>query len=258
MRIAGLVLALWTVRSSCFAPSFQISCQPRRYNSGLLYKSNSDDEQASTTPAIVSPVLRNVYPELQQYMQVYGHPNIPLGCSAGRNCVTLRRLRTQGKLTESDIELLDSMKFTWHSLEDVYEQQKDHFDDLYDRLLAYGEDLSPPKKYKADPELGAWVTALRRMHRVGQVDDEHVQRLDAVGFQWISPRQCGSKFMIQYREILERLQTESKETVLLDPTVVKWIKAQQNQHDALSETRKQYIGEMLGAMDWKSWSPDDV
>lgn len=257
-----LLLSFLTAPSLGFAP---FSFEPQVTASSIQYKDDAqrDDSpsaipQTPNTQDIVSPVLHNVYPELQSYLKQYGHPNIPLGNSAGRNCATLRRLRIQGKLDESDIALLDDMGFTWHSLEDVYEKQKDQFDDLLKRLQEYGGDLSPPKKYQPDPELGAWVTALRRLYRVGEVDESHVEKLDALGFAWVSPRQCGSKFMIQYRATLERLETESKETVLGDPEVQKWIQAQQKQYHALSETRKQYMRELVGVKDWKSWSPSMI
>jgi hypothetical protein len=91
---------------------------------------NNSDTTVTTTGenvAIVSsPVLRLVYPALVQHAEQYGHANIPLGTASGRQCVTLRRLRTQEKLTETDIGLLDALNFTWHSLEDVYVQQKDY------------------------------------------------------------------------------------------------------------------------------------
>lgn len=193
--------------------------------------------------------------------------NIPLGSTEGRQCVTLRRLRTQQKLVDSEIAVLDSLNFTWHSLEDVYQQQKEDFDDFLERLRLYAAqhegDVSPPKKYPADPELGAWVTALRRLYPTGQVDPAHVAKLDRLGFSWTSPRQCGSTFMQQYRTIRERLlaatnQNEESSSdsaaaaaadVFKDPSVTAWIRAQQQQASSLSETRKHYMVQLLGP-DW--------
>ena len=158
----------------------------------------------------------------------------------------------QGKLPNSDIEVLDEMGFIWYSLEDVYALQKNNFDELLQRLIKYGGDLSPPKKYLSDPELGAWVTALRRLYRIDRVDPEHVEKLNAIGFSWVSPKSCGSQFMIQYREIVER---KTKENVFTDDAVISWIRAQQKQHNNLSQTRKQYMAELLEIEDWKNWNP---
>jgi hypothetical protein len=206
----------------------------------------------TATKNIVSPVLQQVYPDLVQYTKQYGHPNIPLGCEAGRQCNTLRRLRIQEKLVDSDIELLNSLHFTWHSFEDVYVQQKEYFDDFVLRLKEYSNanngDLSPPKKYPADPELGAWVTAVRRLYMVDAVDVSHVAVLNALGFQWHSPRKCGSKFMQQYRTIQERLRSgEDVSIILNEPHITTWVKAQQLAN--LSETRKHYMTQIIGD-DW--------
>lgn len=222
-------------------------------DAGLLDQ-NTNDVLDTSLPAIVSPVLSQLYPELLQYKKEYGHANIPLGSEAGRKCNTLRRLRIQEKLSSSDIDLLDSLQFTWHSFEDVYIQQKEHFDDFIRRLREYSAanegDLSPPKKYPADPELGAWVTAVRRLYGTGEVDASHVQILDEMGFQWNSPRKCGSKFMQQYRSIQERLKSGEKTSVLLsDPSIESWVKAQQQAN--LSETRKHYMTQIFGN-DWNS------
>lgn len=212
---------------------------------------------------IESPVLRLVYPDLLQYVEQYGHPNIPLGCEAGRQCATLRRLRVQDKLGESDVALLDNMHFIWHSLEDVYTKQKEYFDDFMSRLQKYkienDGDVSPPKKYKNDPELGAWVTALRRLYTVNEVDAEHVSALNEFGFQWNSPRKCGSKFMQQYRLIQEHMESLSlsgksneeiqgqRQAILNESDVKAWIQAQQSAN--LSETRKHYMSQLVGE-DW--------
>jgi hypothetical protein len=64
----------------------------------------------------------------------------------------------------------------------MYREQTDRFDDFVQRLISYAAqhdgDVSPPKKYPADPELGAWVTAVRRLHTTGQVKAAHVTTLD--------------------------------------------------------------------------------
>ena len=194
------------------------------------------------------------------YQQTYGHVNIPL--PQGRPLVTLRRLRTQNKLANRDIELLDGMNFTWHSLEDVYAQNRDRFDEFVARLQNYAfennGDVSPPKKYAADPELGAWVTGVRRLFTENQVDPEHVETLNQLNFQWISPRQCGSQFMLKYREIQERLAAAAddneQEEIWRDPTVTNWIRAVQQQHESLSTTRQHYLAQLLGE-DWRTWTP---
>ena len=225
-----------------------------------------DDEK--TLPYIVSPVLQQCYKDMLEYNATYGHPNIPL--PAGRPLVTLRRLYTQGKLVPSDVDLLNELQFVWHSLEDVYTENMDRFDDFLQRLILYADqhdgDLSPPKKYAADPELGAWVTGLRRLHAIDAVDPIHVVALEALGFLWTSPRQCGSQFMQQYREIQERLVSEGPDAVWRDAKGTAWVRAQQRKASELSGTRQHYMAQLLlgttttssktdGTESWLDWEP---
>jgi Helicase associated domain len=204
-----------------------------------------------------SPVLRQVYPALVAFKQRFGHVNIPLGSTDGRKCETLRRLQVQGKLSEADVAALDAINFRWHSLEDVYRTV--NFSDLYTRLLRYGiengGDLSVPKKYAPDPELGAWVTGVRRVGR-GAVESRHAEMLDEIGFEWESPRKCGSSFMKRYREI--RQLKDDGVDILEDDKVQGWVRAQQEaaKRGALSETRMHYMEQLLpGWMEWETAEP---
>ena len=227
--------------------SQRISCHDK-----IFYQSRTSSSSDNDT--IDSPVLQQLYPKLLEYQQIYGHVNIPLGSKEGKQCQTLRRLHIQQKLSQRDVTLLQSLNFTFSSLEDVYLTHD--FEDLYQRLERYYQthdpmDTGPPKKYAADPELGAWVTGIRRLGKTGLTDPSHAQRLDALNFQWKSKRQCGSAFMTYYRELQERLhnsqEKEEEEEVWKDPTVQKWVRAQQEQAKKgnLSETRKHYMQRLL-------------
>ena len=104
----------------------------------VLHSSTSEGHNLShdkEIPEVVeSPVLRLVYPALVEFFQEYGHADIPLKSIAGKQCKTLRRLATQGKLTEDETALLTSLHFRFNSLEQVYEEAD--FDELLQRLLA--------------------------------------------------------------------------------------------------------------------------
>merc|ERR1711937_1001322 len=150
---------------------------------------------------IRSSTLRQLFPKLIAWKQQYGNPNIPLGTSDGRQCQLLRRLHIQQKLTPSEVELLEDIGFTFQlSLDDLYYDAD--FETMFLRLTEY-QKLNPdgppiPKKYRPDPELGAWATGLRRLGP-DRVKSEHAKALNSIQFQWTSPRSCGSKFMLQYR-----------------------------------------------------------
>ena len=212
----------------------------------------TDDERI---PNFSSPVLQQVYPALLQWKQRYGHPNIPLGSTEGKFCKTLRRLHTQNKLSPEDVDWLNQLGFAWHSLEDVY--REGNFDELYHRLITY-EATHPdhaqyqiPKKCPEDPELGAWVTGIRRLGRDG-INPIHERKLDAIGFTWKSQRQCGSKFMEQYRSLSEQIDQVGLNKVLKDPKTIAFIQAQQEalRRGSLSQTRVHYMEQLFG----ESWT----
>jgi hypothetical protein len=204
-----------------------------------------------TGPDIVqSPVLRQVWPTLQRYREQYGHPNIPLGTWEGKQCQVLRRLQLQQKLTPEEVQLLEGIDFRFHSLDDIYHQVD--FDEFMQKLHKYASDndgdLSPPKKYVPDPELGAWVTGLRRLGPT-KVDPAHVQQLNDLGFSWTSTRACGSDFMQRYRSLTDQIKIRGVENVLQDIEVQKWVQAQRNVHarNAMSETRQLYMETLFGS-----------
>lgn len=222
--------------------------------SSLFYEPDQPSTGSNNNIIFQSPVLQQVYSEILKYKDEYGHPNIPLGSSAGRQCQTLRRLHIQNKLTPDEMEWLDSLGFTWHSLEEVYKYAD--FDTLFDRMMDY-ESKHPesnfqiPKKCKEDPELGAWVTGIRRLGKDG-VNPDHERRLEKVGFAWKSNRKCGSKFMEQYRIFTKRVGEEGLEAVMGEEGTKTWIMAQQEalKRGSLSQTRVHYMGNLFG----ESWT----
>ena len=213
-------------------------------------------------PFVSSPVLEQVYPALITHKEKYGNPNIPLGSVDGKRCKTLRRLHFQNKLTKEEAAHLTDIGFRFHSFEDVYHECD--FDEMLQKLLEYQQEFQTfqiPKKYEPDPELGAWVTMLRRLKQNDGLPEDQVSKLDAVSFEWISTRKCGSSFMKRYREVLDKLtevfndggDDAVAELLLSDGEIRKWINAQRQVHEngKLSESRVQYMGDLPG-IDWKN------
>jgi len=203
----------------------------------VCFAASSPSEENESTIAIpsmiVSPVLAQVYPALIAHNEKHGNPNIPLGCTDGKRCKTLRRLHFQNMLTEDETNLLSEMGFRFHSFEDVYYECD--FDEMLFKLSLYHKEFQTyqiPKKYEPDPELGAWVTMLRRLRQKNELPRMQIDKLDAVGFEWNSTRKCGSSFMKRYREVLSYLSQvveaggEVKELVYEDTEIMKWVDAQ--------------------------------
>lgn len=235
----------------------------------LNYAPESDEDFITAplltlTQRFTSPVLKQHCGELVAWKETYGHPNIPLKNDGGNACQILRRLHVQLKLNDDEVEWLDSIGFRWHSIEDVYRFAD--FDDMMGRLLVYekarpNNNFQVPKKCPEDPELGAWVTGIRRLGKDG-VNPDHERRLVDVNFAWKSTRKCGSKFMSQFREWTKQVELRGVEAVLEDdPTnnVVAWIQAQQQalKKGKLSQTRVQYMGLLFGER-WTTIGKEDV
>lgn len=208
---------------------------------------------------IKSPVLSQVYPALVSHKEKYGNPNIPLGSTDGKRCKTLRRLHFQNKLSDDEVALLTDMGFRFHSFEDVYYECD--FDEMLGKLMDYRAEYDTfqiPKKYEPDPELGAWVTMLRRLYRTKDLPTNQIEKLNDVGFEWISTRKCGSSFMSRYREVFSKLgeATEAgvdvSKLLIEDEELKKWIIGQRVAYENgnLSESRVQYMDEIPG-VDWR-------
>ena len=202
------------------------------------------------------------------HIDEYGNPNIPLGTPDGKKCKTLRRLAFQNKLTLEEMELLSSLNFRLNSLDEVYDEAD--FDECLQRLMDYEEEMKTgyqiPKKYHPDPELGAWVTIIRRIGR-DDIDIERRNKLDAINFTWKSSRKCGSVFMSQFRSLKEGLEACSRvnddggwevvdqagvDQVLRGENVMKWVRAQRDAAEKgnLSESRCEYLDELPG-LNWR-------
>lgn len=244
MRTSSLAILLFFqyTRVRCFVPNAQ------RRSAGKTFR-NAHEEVIP--PDVQNAVLKSVYLDMVDFSRKNGNPNIPLGSKEGRQCEQLRRLAVQGKLSEPEMELLLKMNFRFYSLEQVYETAD--FSELYQRLLKYRDendgDVSPPKKYTKDPELGAWVTGIRRKGKE-QLIPEHAEQLEAIQFDWVSPRGCGSQFMLQYRDLLRRKSQE--EDIFQDEATRKWLRTQQEaaKRGTLSETRHHYMEALMQTDDW--------
>ncbi len=58
---------------------------------------------------------------------------------------------------------------------------------LFQALVAFKENQGHcrvPRKWSENPELGAWVGTQRQAFRKGELSEERVARLEALGFEW--------------------------------------------------------------------------
>jgi len=259
-RIAGVGSSVWMVSTEFV---------PKEEEMELLPKVPQEQTIVLEIPSVVQTSLfQKLYPFLMDHIDKYGHPNIPLGSYQGNLCRKLRRSHTQMKLTEREVHLLQNIGFRFNLMEDVYHEAD--FTQMLEKLVRYEQKYQTgfqvPKKFEADPELGAWVTGIRRLHNAAAnakkeeeednqgrieiyakeqqhhpdlgsataipdinfhtLDESHVQKLNEIGFAWKSNRKCGSGFMKQYRTLVDRKEIEGLGDILNEVAVQKWVATQ--------------------------------
>jgi hypothetical protein len=95
---------------------------------------------------------------------------------------------------EARLRKLIEIGFVWDAFEAEWLQ-------MYQRLLAYknrNNSTLVPQLYESDPSLGCWVGLQRSMHAAGKLEDERMQLLDDLGFEW-DPLEA------RWNEMFERL-----------------------------------------------------
>ena len=87
-----------------------------------------------------------------------------------------------GNLTQNRIERLEAIGMVWSTSNDLWEQNYAAATQYY---LEHG-DLEVPIKYETPSGfgLGVWLGAQRAAHKAGELPQEHVERLDALGMDW--------------------------------------------------------------------------
>ena len=87
-----------------------------------------------------------------------------------------------GNLTQNRIERLEAIGMVWSTSNDLWEQ---NYAAATQYCLEHG-DLEVPIKYETPSGfgLGVWLGAQRAAHKAGELPQEQVERLDALGMDW--------------------------------------------------------------------------
>ena len=122
--------------------------------------------------------------ELQAFKKDHGHCNVPAAYKdnpqLARWVVTQRNNYKQGKLEDEYIRGLEALGFTWDFHAQLWEER-------FSQLLAFKkahDHCNVPATYKDNPQLGAWVSRLRKDYKKGKLENRYISRLDALGFTW--------------------------------------------------------------------------
>ena len=106
----------------------------------------------------------------------------PDGFALGVWLSSQRSAYKNGELTLEQVERLEAIGMVWSTSNDLWEQNYAAATQYY---LEHG-DLEVPIKYETPSGfgLGVWLGAQRAAHKAGELPQEQVERLDALGMDW--------------------------------------------------------------------------
>ena len=132
------------------------------------------------------------YASAKQYYQENGNLEVPAryiteeGYALGswlNNQKAIRKGTIVGKLTEDQIQKLDSIGMIWDSLDYFWEQ---NFKLAKEYYLTSGN-LDIPTNYKSTDgkHLGNWILRQRQLYKSNSLTDEQIKKLDSIGMDWM-------------------------------------------------------------------------
>jgi superfamily II DNA or RNA helicase len=132
------------------------------------------------------------YASAKQYYQENGNLEVPAryiteeGYALGswlNNQKAICKGTIVGKLTEDQIQKLDSIGMIWDSLDYFWEQ---NFKLAKEYYLTYGN-LDIPTNYKSTDgkHLGNWILRQRQLYKSNSLTDEQIKKLDSIGMDWM-------------------------------------------------------------------------
>lgn len=124
----------------------------------------------------------------QKYRTEHGDLLVPVryrdknDFALGKWIVYNRQRYLGGNLTQNRIERLEAIGMVWSTSNDLWEQNYAAATQYY---LEHG-DLEVPIKYETPSGfgLGVWLGAQRAAHKAGELPQEQLERLDALGMDW--------------------------------------------------------------------------
>mmetsp|Transcript_13173 Transcript_13173/g.33834 ORF Transcript_13173/g.33834 Transcript_13173/m.33834 type:complete len:279 (+) Transcript_13173:228-1064(+) len=238
----------------CAAPQRAAWPHARSSLKVALPSATSGDEAAGAASSTEEARWEERFQELLAYKAEWGHCNVVLGSPLVRWVYKLRDLKAEGKVPQERVAKLDSVGFEWQH---PFDTAGGNWQEMLSALAAFQAEhghCDVKKKYDKDPALGYWVNEQRIAKREGRLGVEQQAALEAIGMEWSAKKQCGSKFMVGFRQLVDyRDEHGTLDIPVDDPRWAElraWVQAQRGAHKKgiLSEKRVAYL-EGVG-FDW--------
>lgn len=169
----------------------------------------------------------------RRYRQQYGDLQVPSaykdadGFALGNWIRNTRSRFGSGGLKESQIRELDSLDMVWNSIDAKWERC------YAEAALYYGKhgslNLTPKYVSPSGIRLGAWVENQRAYYLKGELSDDKIRRLEAIGMlwegrndrQWLKAYEAAARYFQQYGDLNVPYQYVSPEGIRLGYWVVR-------------------------------------
>ncbi|MCH8839163.1 MAG: Helicase associated domain protein [Planctomycetes bacterium] len=123
-----------------------------------------------------------MFATLQSYKAAHGDCKVPKtwpdNPKFGRWVSRQRSSHRKGQLSSERVERFEALGFVWDPNEARWEEM---FAALQHYKAQQG-DCNVPRGWEEDPQLVNWVTVQRRSYKKGQLSEESIERLEALGF----------------------------------------------------------------------------
>jgi hypothetical protein len=147
-----------------------------------------------------------MYEGLVEFKRQHGHTLVPREWKAPRGLggwVTRQRSEYQrGLLAAERIRRLNKIRFNWNPGDPRWPQ-------IYARLEAFRK-THGHCNVPSGTALGQWVYKQRKFRRLRKLDGEQIQRLDAIGFDWVKPFVIGDELEARWRQKVRELAAFKK------------------------------------------------
>ena len=169
----------------------------------------------------------------RRYYKRYGDLQVPpgyqdeTGFALGNWLKNTRARQRSGALTREQSAELEALGVIWNSVDAKWERCYAEAADYYEQ---HG-DLAFPKKYVTESgvRLGAWVENQRAYYLKGELSDDKIRRLEAIGMlwegrndhQWLRAYEAAARYFRQYGDLNIPYQYVSPEGIRLGYWVVR-------------------------------------
>jgi hypothetical protein len=122
---------------------------------------------------------------LRDYKINHGNCNVPLrwvvdNINIGSWVSIQRKSYLSNKLDKDRIKRLDDIGFVWDILESKWEEM---FEVLTECKKTHGN-CNAPSNWAENKQLASWVSVQRRSYKNRNLTEDHIKRLDDIGFMW--------------------------------------------------------------------------